>query len=151
MKTHILLLGIMMSCSLFSAQAQQDSTKRYQKTDQLFSVINMEEAYTNAINTSVEQQITTTPSLAGYRDDLRSFFNKWLGWSALKTELAKLYLKHYTPEEMDELIRFYQTPAGKKTAAASANIQKELQTMQQSRLSAHLSEWDQFISGKSKP
>ena len=151
MKAQILLLGIMMSGSLFSAQAQHDSTKLYQKTDQLFSVINMEEAYTNAINTSVEQQITTTPSLAGYRDDLRSFFNKWLGWSVLKTEIANLYLKYYTPEEMDVLIKFYQTPAGKKTAIASASIQKELQTMQQSRLNAHLSEWDQFISGKSKP
>jgi hypothetical protein len=151
MKTQFLFLGIMISCCISSAQAQQDSVKLYLKTDQLFAAINMQEAYANAINTSVEQQITTTPTLASYREDLRSFFNKWLGWSVLKTEIANLYLKYYTPEEMDAMIKFYQTPAGKKTATASANIQKELQTMQQSRLNAHLSEWDQFISGKTKP
>ena len=149
-KASKFFLGMLLSCSLVSARAQQDSVKLYQKAEQLLTTLNLPDVYATALNQSVEQSVGATPALANYRDDLRSFFNKYLSWPALKTEVARIYLKHYTTDEIDELIKFYQSPAGKKTTAISGKLQKEMQVLQQSTLDAHIGELNQFIANKTK-
>jgi len=150
MYSRLFFFIIVMSCGLLSAQAQQDSVKLFQKADELFTAMQMPDIYAKAINTSVEQQIKTTPALAGYKEDLRAFFDRCVGWSAVRTDVAKLYLKYYTPEDMDGLIKFYQTPAGKKMSMMASPLQQEVQVMQQDRLNAHLDEWNKFITEKTK-
>ena len=148
MKAKAFSLVVIMSSSLFAAKAQQDSTKLYQKADDLFAVINLQGSYNDVINTTVEQQITTIPALAPRKEEVIRFFNKVIGWPVVKTDIAKLYLKYYTPEEMNDLIKFFKTAAGKKMAIVSNNIQKDIQTLQQSKLQPHVSELSQLLSGK---
>ena len=150
MKTILFSLGMMMSCGLCSAQAQQDSAKIYQKAEELLTILNLPDIYAAALDQSVERSVGATPALANYREDLRSFFGKYLSWPALKTEVARLYLKYYTAGEIDELIKFYQSPAGKKTTRISGSLQKEMQVLQQSQLDAHISELNQLIANKTK-
>ena len=143
-------LSMLLSCSLVSARAQQDSTKLYQKAEQLFIVMNMPDVYATAIKESVEQQIAASPALAKFKDDVTSFFDTYISWHVIHTEVARLYLKYYTAEDMDVLIKFYQTPAGKKVAVKSTILMKEIQQMQQSRLQAHIGELNQLIENKAK-
>jgi hypothetical protein len=146
-KAPVFLTGIL-ACCLSFVQAQQDSAKLYQKATQLMETINMPAVYANAINASVEQQIAAAPALASFRADLKLFFDSCISWTVLKADVIKLYMKYYTAEEMDTLIKFYQTSAGKKVTAAGATLQKDIQALQQGRLDAHLGEWNQFITNK---
>src|SRR6267378_7288351 len=140
MKKQFFLLGLVLHGSLFAAQAQQDSAKRYQKAEQMLITMKMPDIYARGINESVEQQVAATPALANYREDLKSFLDTCIGWPVVKTDVAKLYLKYYTLEEMDALIKFYQTPAGKKVAEISSTLVKEIQAMEQSKLQPHIAE-----------
>jgi hypothetical protein len=94
------------------------------------------------------QQITIAPALASQKDVLTDFLNKYIGWTVVKEEVARLYIKYYTPEDMDALIKFYQTPAGKKSSLVSASLQQELLAMKQAKLQAHIGEWSAFQEAK---
>jgi hypothetical protein len=148
MKKQVFLLGLVLHGGLFAVQAQQDSAKLYQKAEQLFITMKMPDIYGKGIDESVNQQVAATPALANYREDLKSFLDTCIGWPVVKTDVAKLYLKYYTPEEMDVLIKFYQTPAGKKVATVSATLVKEIQAMEQSKLQPHIGRLNQLISEK---
>ena len=149
-KASKFFLGMLLSCSLVSARAQQDSVKLYQKAEQLFIAMNMPDVYATAIKESVEQQITAAPALEKYKEDVKSFFDTCISWPVIKTEVAKLYLKYYTAEDLDALIKFYQTPAGKKVAVNGSVLMKEIQLLQQGRLQAHIGELNQLIANKAK-
>lgn len=146
MKSKVFVLSMMLACRLFSAEAQSDSTKIYQKTDQLFTVMNMADIFSAGVTASTDQQMVNTPALAGYKDDVKSFFTNCIGWSAVKDDMKKCYAKMYTEEEIDVLIKFYQTSAGKKTGALSNNLQQEIQKIEQAKIQAHMSEFNQIIS-----
>ena len=149
MQLRMLFTVILTACCLLSVKAQkQDSTQLFQKTDLLFTAIKMPEVYADAINATVDNQIKATPSLANYKEDLRSFLQKSIGWTALKTDIARLYMKYYTAEDLDAMTKFYQTPAGQKMALASAPLVKEMQDLQQSTVQAHAAELNQLMAGK---
>ena len=135
-------------CCLFSAQAQQDSAKLYQKAEQMLIAMKLPDIYARGINESVEQQVVVTPALANYRADLKSFLDTCIGWPVVKTDVAKLYLKYFTSDEIDTLIKFYQTSAGKKMAANATRITQEITAMVQSKVQPHVSEWNQLVSDK---
>jgi len=147
-KAPAFLTCILVCCLSFVQAQQQDSAKRSQKATQLMEAIHMPAIYANAVNASVEQQIAAAPALASYRADLKLFFDTCISWNVLKAEVITLYMKYYTAEEMDALIKFYETPAGKKMSAVSPGLQKDIQALQQSRLDTHIGEWNQFITNK---
>ena len=45
--------------------------------------------------------------------------------NALHQQLVPVYKKHFTPDEIRELIRFYETPLGKKLTGTFATITRE--------------------------
>ena len=150
MKKQVFLWGLVMHCGLFAAQAQQDSTRRYQKEEQLFVAMNLPDMFANVVNQTVEQQLTSNPALVDYRADVKSFFEKYISWPAVKADVGKLYLKYFTADEIDTLIKFYQTPAGKKMTANSTRITQEITAMVQSKVQPHVDEWNRLVSDKVK-
>jgi hypothetical protein len=147
-KPLFIALGMIVGGGLFSAQAQQDSAKLYQKEEQLFIAMNLPDMFTKVVNDAVEQQLTATPALVDYRADVKSFFDKYISWPAVKADVAKLYLQYFTSDEIDTLIKFYKTSAGKKMTANSTRITQEITAMVQSKIQPHVSEWNQFVSEK---
>ena len=148
MKKQFFLLGLVLHAGLFSAHAQQDSAKLYQKAEQLFVAMNLPDMFAHVVNENVEQQLTATPALVNYRADVKSFFDKYIGWPAVKADVANLYLKYFTSDEIDTLIKFYQTSAGKKMTANSTRITQEITVMVQNKVQPHVSEWSEFVSDK---
>lgn len=147
MKAKTVLLIIMMACGTFAAKAQQDTTKLYRKIEQLFVVMNMEQACMQAANTSAEQTIAGAPQLAGKKDEARAFFIKYMGYASRKNDLIRLYAKHYTAEEIETLITFYQSSAGKKFTTASTQIQQETSELMREKLQEGAEELNQLLPG----
>ena len=65
---------------------------------------------------------------------------KCFAFDALKGELAGLYLKNYTTDELRALIAFYRTPLGQKKAQADARIGAALSEITNRRFSEGLPE-----------
>ncbi|SKD09750.1 hypothetical protein SAMN05660461_5642 [Chitinophaga ginsengisegetis] len=140
MKTRTLLLAAMMICGTFAAKAQQDSTKQYQKIEQLFAAMNLEQAYMQSAIVAADQTAAGSAQLAGKKEDVRAFFIRYASYPACKNDLLKLYAKYYTTEEIEVLTAFYKTSAGKKQLTTAAQLQMESAQMMSANLQAHAEE-----------
>jgi len=140
-----LLAATIISCT-FTVRAQQDSVKLYQEIEQLFNITNMQDQCLQAANTSADQTITNTPLLAGRKEEARAFFIKYMGYPACKNNLITIYAKYYTPEEIDDLIKFYKTSAGKKSNTVNVAIQSESLALMTQNLQAHANELNQLVN-----
>ena len=147
MKAKTALLITMMAFGSFAVKAQQDTTKLYPKIEQLFTIINMEQSCTQAANATADQTIANAPQLAGKKDEARAFFLKQMGYASRKNDLIRMYAKHYTTEEIEMLIAFYQSSAGKKFIATSAQIQFETAELMREKLQEGAGELNKLLPG----
>jgi len=73
-----------------------------------------------------DKQIAAAPELAEHRDKLLDFYRGAFGFAALKNDLVDIYAREFTEDELREMIRFCNTPVGKKLAAVNAKLVPEL-------------------------
>lgn len=139
MKSRTLLLAAMMICGTFAAKAQ-DNTKQNQKIEQLFAAMNLEQAYMQSAIAAADQTAAGSPQLAGKKEEVRAFFIKYASYPACKNDLLKLYAKYYSAEEIEMLIAFYKTSAGKKQLTITPQLQMESAEMMRGNLQAHAEE-----------
>ena len=72
--------------------------------------------------TMLEKQLAAAPELAKHRDELLKFYRGAFGFAALKDELAAIYAREYTEEELRELALFYRSPIGRKSVAVEEKL-----------------------------
>jgi uncharacterized protein len=75
-----------------------------------------------AMNTSIETQKKANSSIP---QEFWDEFKKRVTEEAFVEMISPIYDKHYTHQEITELILFYQTPIGKKTIAVLPLISQE--------------------------
>lgn len=83
--------------------------------------------------TMVDTNVRLQPELAEYREKMLEFYRGIFGFAALKDDLAAIYAREYTEEELRELIRFYRSPLGKKAAAVNAKLVPELAKLMENK------------------
>ena len=137
MKAKIVLMTALMAFGIGAANAQTDSKKKAQKIEELFTIMEMEKNVEQNVLQSADNTVASAPALASKRDEVRAFFRKYMGYTAVKGEMIKTYAKYYSAEDITELIRFYKTPAGKKLSAASTSIAQDLITINSMELNQH--------------
>ena len=79
-----------------------------------------------AFRSQLENQFKALPELEKLRPELTRFYDTAFSYEALKGDLAKLYMKHYTLEEMKQITAFYRTPAGRKKAVEDGKMSSEM-------------------------
>ena len=79
-----------------------------------------------AFRSQLENQFKAVPELEKLRPELTRFYDTAFSYEALKGDLAKLYMKHFTVEEMKQITAFYRTPAGRKKAVEDAKMSGEM-------------------------
>lgn len=99
------------------------------------------EASANAMLGSVLQN----PDLAPYGDVLRAWCKKIFSEGDFEGELAGVYMKHFTEQELRELIAFYNTPVGQKALATMPEIMQEGAAIGARRAQEHQDELIQMI------
>lgn len=70
----------------------------------------------------IQQQCAAAPEMAPYRSVLERVYREHFGFSALKADLIRYYLSKFTPAELEELTRFYSSPAGRKLIEAEVAL-----------------------------
>ena len=75
--------------------------------------------------TMLEKQLAAQPNLAEHREKLLEFYRGAFGFAALKDDLANIYMREYTEEELRELARFYRSPIGQKSVAVEEKLVPE--------------------------
>ena len=151
MKPFLLSVLIGALAVLSPATTRADETSHRKATETLFALTGMETLIGQSIDQMLAIQVQQNPALAQFQPQMKAFLNKYMSWASLKDDMAKLYMAEFTEAELNELIKFYQTPLGKKTIQKMPGLMAKGAEIGQKRVQEHLPELEAAISPKATP
>jgi len=116
----------------------------------LLATMNMKESYEGMIKRVTQMQIQANPQLKAIEPAIEAFFTKFMGWEAQKGDIAALYAKNYTAEELKELNKFYQSPLGQKTVQIMPQLAAASAQIGQNKMMQHMPEMKAMIEAELK-
>ena len=152
----ILVLPAVVSAENMPAKAPAAQTKTEIKPEtleaalKLVNEMGMEKSYSQTINLLTNNLTKRVPQLASVKDKILAFYHKYIGWSAIKDDIAKIYAKHFTKEELNDLLKFYQSPTGKKSIKEMPSIMMESRQLGMQKVASHMGELQQIIESVMK-
>ncbi len=73
------------------------------------------------------------PVLASYQAKANAALDSAIGWNKLKPKMVDLYTQTFTEQELKDLVKFYESPLGKKVLREMPKVtQQSAQLTQQS-------------------
>ena len=111
----------------------------------LLATMNMQKSYDGMIKRVTQMQIQAKPELKAIEPAIEDFFTKYMGWDALRGDVAALYAKNYTTEELKELNKFYQSELGQKTVQIMPQLAAASAKIGQSRMMQHMPEMKAMV------
>lgn len=116
--------------------------------EQLLVVADMEHMYAQSMEASITAQLKANPQLAPYEDILRAFMMKYASYASMKPDFIKIYRATFSEADMQETIRFYQSPFGRRLMAKLPALMAQSSEMSAQHVQAHLPELIADIQAK---
>lgn len=101
---------------------------------EMFEVQGMRQQLNQAMSLTLQNQVQAMPQLKKHQNEFMMFFIKTIGYDALKKDLAGIYLKHFTVEEIREITKFYRSPVGQKMKKMSYPMMLEVNRLASRKL-----------------
>jgi len=138
-----ILALLLILASPTASHAASDSDR--QAVTRLFELTHMQRLIEESVDGVIALQIAQNPDLAEHREALRAFLEKYIGWPALKDDLAAMYLRAFTEAELDEMNAFYSSPTGQKVLRRLPELVQQRNQLAMQRLQEHIGELQQEI------
>jgi hypothetical protein len=116
----------------------------------LFELTHMQRLIEEGVDGVIALQTAQNPALAEHKDALRAFLEKYIGWQALKDDLAAMYLRVFTEAELDEMNAFYSSPTGQKVLQRLPELVQQRNQLAMQRLKQHIGELQQEIGANAE-
>jgi len=130
-----------------ASAVSEDSVKEAMN---LLNEMNLKSVYENAVKNSTIRLVNANPKFKKVEGKIKEFYNKYIGWEGMKKDLAKLYAKYYTVDELKEITNFYKTKTGQKVLKTMGRLAYEGQMITQNRLKPHLKELQKILEDADK-
>lgn len=151
MKTSPLFHGLLLAAALTGTTlhaAEPDSHR--QEVETLFRLTQMEQKIDESVLSVAQLQLRQDPALADRQDALMAFLEKYIGWNAIREELAQMYMKTFTEEELKAMNAFYITPTGQKVITIVPQLVQQRNMLAMQRLQANIGELQAAIAHEAK-
>ncbi|HEY4357406.1 MAG TPA: DUF2059 domain-containing protein [Acidobacteriaceae bacterium] len=133
MKRWLVLAVVFLTMSL---AAHADEASKRAKAAQLMVAMNMERTMTDAmaaIRGQVNQAMQSMPGMGQTTPEQKKLIDNFQGqvnklvdaatsWKVLEPQYVDLYAQIYTEQEIDGILAFYQSPAGKALVAKTPEL-----------------------------
>ena len=120
------------------------------EVEKFLALSHMEDVYAQVTNAAIDAQVKANPSLAIYKDAISSFFERYLGYNAIKNDLINIYVSEFTIEELRAINNFYQTPVGQKILKKSPEEFLKIQGLVMQRVREHAPELVQMVKSENE-
>lgn len=126
-----------------AAQAQTIPAARLKAAEALVDASGVSKQLTSMYSNMVDVSSAQVPAdkKPKFKELMMGFLSKYMSYSALKPDLAKLYAQEFTEPELKQITQFYLTPAGKKMTQKMALLQQKGMQIGQQKMQAHLPEF----------
>jgi uncharacterized protein len=84
--------------------------------------------------------------LESYQAKADAALDKAVGWDKLKPEMVALYTRHFSEQEMRELITFYDSALGRKVVESMPQLTAQSAQLTQARLESAVPEVNQLLA-----
>jgi uncharacterized protein len=154
--TRICLILICCAVAIAPAAAQQQRSKQ-QKIERILEITNPDTVITEVVNQvdGMMKQIQPNPTTQqkAKRQDALDKIAKLARERMLKVrpELVKAYAETFTDEEIDTMLAFYETPAGKATVTKLPAINTRMSGVIQTEINALGPEINKIAENALKP
>lgn len=134
MKRILMVCLVLLTPSLWA-----DERSKAAKADELVQLLNLEATQQASMETVLEQFSAKSMSkmlgmnlspemeqrLQRMEADLNKMFSEALDWKKLKPIYAQIYAEAYSEEELEGILTFYRSPAGKAMVAQTPLVTKK--------------------------
>lgn len=141
MKSLFLVL-VLAFCSVL---VQASPETHAQSVRELFKLLDIEKM----TETSLQQGVDLLTQQSGQperRAKIESFLRQVVGYKAIEGDMIRLYQKHFSEAEVQEMVKFYKTPVGKKLARMQPVLFKEGAQIGQNRMMSRQEELQKLLS-----
>ena len=132
--------------STLNSTAIADNSSHVQQVETLFKLTQMEKKVDQSIDSILELQMSQNPALSVHEAEMRAFFEKYIGWAALKNDITAMYLRTFSEDELKKINDFYITPAGQKVISVLPELVQQRNQLAMMRLQQNIAELQQIIS-----
>ena len=132
----IIYLCFCISIAVPAEEAEQKNSPEKLAVFEMFEAQGMREQMDQIRGVMLANQLKETPELTGCLYELSRFYSQCAGFDVLKDDLAAIYLKHFTLDEIRQITAFYRSPVGKKMRSVSGAILVEANELSRRRLEA---------------
>jgi len=132
-KKTSLLLGLIFCLVSTIAISQTPSSTQIKKVEKLLESVHFDQLMEQQIDAIVEA-MAGEPSLASHAKEFRTFFIDIMDKENLKKEMMQAYLNSFTEEEIDEMIKFNQSPLGQKILKKMPELTKQISLSMQKNM-----------------
>lgn len=132
--------GLMVACIALATPpaARADEASHLKAAEQLLVESGTQQSLEKMSEQMSSAMAKSTPPR--YMALIDAFYKKHFGWENIKADTAKIFVKNFTEEELNDMIAFYQSPTGKKSVTLMPKLLEEGVTMTQKRVAEHLPE-----------
>ena len=128
--------------------AAEDSHSHREQVETLFRLTQMEKKIRESVDSVVQLELQQNPQLQSERKVLEAFLQKYIGWEALKEDIAQMYLHTFSEQELKEMNAFYITPTGQKVITVLPQLVQQRNELAMQRLQQHIGELQKLVSEK---
>ena len=138
--TSLILFSISAGVSL------ADDSTHLQQVENLFRLTQMEKKINESVDSIIQLQLSQNPQLAQYQTQMRAFFEKSIGWAAMKSDITEMYLRTFSEDELKAINGFYITPAGQKVITALPGLVQQRNQLAMQRIQQNIGELQKIIA-----
>ena len=135
---------------IVSSNARADYFDYQEKTERLVDLVGWRESLEEAQKRVIALQRQRFPEVHNLQGVYRDFFAKHLSWEKVRASYTALLMSQLTEEEVDDLILFYESPAGRKWARTSGTLDTMIQTTFEEELQEHLPELQRALAAAAR-
>jgi hypothetical protein len=105
----------------------------------------MENMIQQSVESVVQLQLRQNPQLTPQKETVGRFFEKYIGWHALKGDIADMYMKTFSEKELKDINAFYITPAGQKVINVVPKLVQQRNQIAMGRLQQNIDELQKIL------
>jgi hypothetical protein len=140
-------LSLLFSHALYATETDH----HLQQVETLFQLTQMEKKINESVDSVVQMQLSQNPQYTNHQAAIKAFFEKYIGWHALKNDISAMYLRTFSAAELEKINAFYITPAGQKVINVVPELVKERNQLSMTRLQQNIAELQKLVSEAPSP
>lgn len=145
MRLHAFALFLVMALASAPSAIRAENASHRAAAEALLEAANARNTMQATLEQSVEIQIRDKPELAPFRQIMKTFLAKHLGYEALKDDLTMLFMAEFTEEELRQITAFHRTPTGKKSIEKTPALFQKGAELGMKRVQQNLPELERMI------